>query len=78
MKVNKTANECQPCSRGQEARIHGIIQAMLLLGVGEKSRHDYDLAKVISAELPDVMMPAVAGLYRILQKLKRKALLFFD
>ena len=57
-----------PCWHGEEARVHGLIQAMLLLGVGEQPRHGYELAKVLSAELPAGMVPDIAVIYRILRK----------
>ncbi len=68
MKRNKTASDCRPCSHGEEARIHGLIQAMLLLSVGESPIHGYELYKRLSQELPAGMVPDVAVIYRILRK----------
>jgi PadR family transcriptional regulator, regulatory protein PadR len=72
MNQKKRKKECPPCSRGEEARIHGLIQAMLLLSVGEKPRHGYELDKALSAELPEGLVPDVAVLYRILRKFEKE------
>ncbi len=66
--MKKQESDCAPCTYGEEVRVHGLIQAMLLLGVGEQPRHGYELAKVLSAELPAGMVPDVAVIYRILRK----------
>jgi PadR family transcriptional regulator, regulatory protein PadR len=64
--------DCPPCPRGEDARVHGLIQAMLLLGVGEQPRHGYELAKVLSKELPEGMVPDAAVIYRILRKFEQE------
>ena len=61
------------CQRQTDGpRIHGLIQAMLLLGVGEEPRHGYELYKSLSAELPEGLIPDVAVIYRILRKLEQE------
>ena len=72
MKGNKTESDCRPCSRGEEARIHGLIQAMLLLSVGESPSHGYELFKRLSEELPEGLVPDVAVLYRFLRKFEKE------
>jgi PadR family transcriptional regulator, regulatory protein PadR len=66
--VEAQRHNCVPCSHGDEVRVHGLIQAMLLLAVGEQPRHGYELAKVLAAELPEGMVPDMAVSYRILRK----------
>lgn len=70
MKQEKSREECPPCPRNDEFRIHGLIEAMLLLKIGELPRHGYELYKALSSELPENLIPDVAVIYRILRKLK--------
>lgn len=72
MKKNIADHDCRPCSRGEEARVHGLIQAMLLLSVGESPSHGYELFKRLSEELPEGLVPDVAVLYRILRKFEKE------
>ena len=72
MKGNTTESDCHSCTRGEEARIHGLIQAMLLLSVGESPSHGYELFKRLSGELPEGLVPDVAVLYRILRKFEKE------
>lgn len=72
MKKKNPDEECPPCRQGEASRVHGLIQAMLLLNVGESPRHGYKLFKGLSAELPRGMVPDVAVIYRILRKLDKE------
>ena len=72
MEKNKADHDYRPCSHGEEARVHGLIQAMLLLSVGESPSHGYELFKRLSEELPEGMVPDVAVLYRILRKFEKE------
>ena len=72
MKGNKTESDCHSGTRGEEARVHGLIQAMLLLSVGESPSHGYELFKRLSQELPEALVPDVAVLYRILRKFEKE------
>jgi len=72
MKKKKTNDECRPCSRGEEVRVQGLIQAMLLLSLCESPSHGYELFKRLSEELPEGMVPDVAVLYRILRKFEKE------
>lgn len=59
------------CSRDAEPRVHGLVQAMLLLLIGEAPRHGYELFKVLSVELPEALVPDVAVVYSILRNLEK-------
>lgn len=59
------------CHSGSDLRVHGLLQALLLLRVHERPRHGYGLYKAIEAELPPEMVPDVAVVYRMLRDLEK-------
>ena len=59
------------CHSGGDLRVHGLLQALLLLRVHERPRHGYGLYKAIKTELPQEMVPAVAVVYRMLRDLEK-------
>ncbi len=59
------------CHSGGDLRVHGLLQALLLLRVHEGPRHGYALFKAIRAELPQEMVPGVAVVYRMLRDLEK-------
>ena len=59
------------CHSGGDLRVHGLLQALLLLRVHEGPRHGYGLYKAIKAELPPEMVPDVAVVYRMLRDLEK-------
>ncbi|MBN2050447.1 MAG: PadR family transcriptional regulator [Spirochaetales bacterium] len=66
----KRASADGKCCLLHEPRIHGFIQAMLLLLLQEESRHGYDLAKLLEDELPSETVPDAAVIYRMLRELE--------
>jgi len=58
------------CCLLHEPRIHGFIQAMLLLLLQEESSHGYDLVKLLEEELPPEVVPDGAVIYRMLRELE--------
>ncbi len=63
-------SECPGCY-GHTMKVHGLIQAMLLLLLHEEPGHGYDLMKRLDRELPSEMIPDQAVVYRILRELER-------
>lgn len=55
-----------------EPKLHGLLQAWLLLFLGEQESHGYDLVRQLAAELPTDMLPDPAVIYRILRRLERE------
>ncbi len=66
------SNGCLPCHRGEEPRIHGLLQAMVLLDVWENPCHGYELYRVLTAELPGELIPDRAVIYRMLRNLEKE------
>ncbi|MEA3239867.1 MAG: PadR family transcriptional regulator [Candidatus Bipolaricaulota bacterium] len=62
--------ECPGCS-GNNLRVHGLVQAMLLLLLHERPGHGYDLMKRLDRELPVEMIPDQAVVYRMLREMER-------
>ena len=58
------------CFHGSEPRIHGFLQAWLLLFLAERENHGYDLVRQLSSELPDDMVPDPGVVYRLLRRLE--------
>ena len=56
---------------GPEPRVHGLVQAMLLLLLNEQEDHGYQLLHRLAAEIPEDMMPAPAVVYRLLRDLEQ-------
>lgn len=54
-----------------EPRVHGIVQAVLLLLLEERRDHGYELVRRLAAEVPEEMMPDPAVVYRMLRDLER-------
>ena len=52
-------------------KVHGLIQAMLLLLLHEEPGYGYDLMKRLDREVPPEMIPDQAVVYRILRELER-------
>lgn len=71
MKRKKIEEVSSLCHRCEEPRIHGLIEGMLLLHIGEKPRHGYELYKVLSSEFPKELIPDVAVIYRLLRNLEK-------
>lgn len=69
---NIVNNGCLPCHRGEEPRIHGLLQAMVLLDVWENPCHGYELYRVLAAELPEELIPDRAVIYRMLRNLEKE------
>lgn len=55
---------------GSEPRVHGLLQAWLLLFLAEREDHGYELVRRIAGELPEEMLPAPAVIYRMLRRLE--------
>lgn len=55
-----------------EPRVHALLQAWLLLFLGEQESHGYDLVRQLAAELPTEMIPDPAVVYRMLRRLERE------
>ncbi|NBC30573.1 MAG: PadR family transcriptional regulator [Spirochaetes bacterium] len=57
---------------GSEPRIHGFLQAWLLLLLAEQENHGYELVRHLSEELPEEMVPDPGVIYRILRRLEQE------
>jgi len=53
-----------------ESRVHGVLYGWLLLFLGERANHGYDLVRQLSQELPADMVPDPGVVYRMLRKLE--------
>lgn len=53
-----------------EPRVHGFLQAAMLLSLTEGPKHGYDLLKVLETRLPPEMIPDKAVVYRMLRELE--------
>jgi PadR family transcriptional regulator, regulatory protein PadR len=73
MKEKKKKELYRPCRRDEELRVHGLLQAVLLLSVGEEPRHGYELFKVLSDQMPASFIPDLAVVYRILRNLEKES-----
>jgi PadR family transcriptional regulator, regulatory protein PadR len=56
---------------GPEPRVHGLIQALLLLLLKEREDHGYQLVQRLGSEIPEEMAPAPTVVYRLLRDLER-------
>jgi len=56
---------------GPEPRIHGLVQALLLLLIRERADHGYQLVRRLHDEIPADMVPDRAVIYRMLRDLER-------
>ena len=56
---------------GPEPRVHGLVQATLLLLLKEREDHGYQLVQRLSAEIPEEIAPAPAVVYRLLRDLEQ-------
>lgn len=57
-------------SPGPEPRVHGLLQAWLLLLLAEREDHGYALVKRLVGEMPEELIPDPGVVYRILRKLE--------
>jgi len=57
---------------GSEPRIHGLLQAWLLLLLAEQENHGYELVRHLSEELPEEIIPDSGVIYRMLRRLERE------
>jgi DNA-binding PadR family transcriptional regulator len=62
--------ECPGCS-GHNLRVHGLVQAMLLLLLYGRPGHGYDLMRRLEQELPPEMIPDQAVVYRMLREMEQ-------
>lgn len=62
-------SECPGCS-GNNLRVHGLVQAMLLLLLHEQPGHGYNMMHRLKEELPPEMIPAQAVVYRMLREME--------
>jgi len=51
-------------------RVHGLLQASMLLSLLEGPKHGYDILRILEADLPPDMIPDRAVIYRILRELE--------
>lgn len=58
-------------SQGSEPRIHGLLQAWLLLILAERENHGYELVRQLSHELPEEIVPDPGVIYRMLRRLEQ-------
>ena len=70
MCANMPGDKCG--CHGDGTRIHGLLQALMLLFLRERPSHGYELIKRLEDEVPDFMMPDQAVVYRMLRKLERE------
>ncbi len=54
-----------------EPRVHGIVQAVLLLLLKERHDHGYELVRRLAREVPEDMVPDATVVYRMLRELER-------
>jgi DNA-binding PadR family transcriptional regulator len=59
-------------SPGSEPRIHGFLQAWLLLLLAEQENHGYELVRHLSEELPAEMIPDSGVIYRMLRRMEQE------
>ena len=52
-------------------RVHGLLQAAMILSLGEGPKHGYDLLRVLESRLPDEMLPDRGVVYRMLRELEQ-------
>lgn len=53
-----------------EPKVHGLLQAWMLISIREQPKHGYDILRVLEAELPPDMVPDRAVVYRMLRDLE--------
>lgn len=59
------------CFHGSEPKVHGLLQAWLLLFLAEGENHGYELVRQLSSELPHDLIPDPGVVYRMLRRLER-------